>query len=722
MFSLGLSSRASTSTPPATKQQAPKRVIRATQDYIARDSAELTFKRDDFFYVLSTPHSDDQWYEVTNPLSGERGLVPAACFEVMESRQERINRINRSGSTASSADGNSRASLGIPRSVPSSNSSSSAAAGSQQRSVSRSLSSKQRRISGKASPLLSQSPVPTEPIPVMPLRTRTTSIQQNHQRQQSPTANSYGAAPMPSVIELHARALYDFDSANGNELTIREGDDLVIVAQSTSDWLIARPAMQEKMAGLVPASYVQLRDNTTGAHVTDLRGHLSRYNMRLRSASEWERHQRELWAARASVHSTASISSDLVIVSSQEFGLGSGHARMHSGSSASGSFCDRPPTPSSSGGSITPVVSAMSHSSRNRALTASSSTTGSIAEHSSFRDLRKSRQPSGSGAMNFTPNENFPRFHKDEISRVGVPSFICKDGAYLFQVSLVFYTGDERNVYRTYEDFVSCRNELHEAFPAETASLKLARFSVHSSSMLYLNDSIAERRRAELHTYVRGLVETPAVIVEGPVVQRLFGSRVHHVPERLTTPDRGMHRALRSNTTGSRHTPSHSTDSNMDMQLTPASASSADTVVDVAHMDYTKAFGAMSLGKGPDGMRRPMTDIPPMPAEPRATSTEPKQGMQRLSHRPSISGLASNGTVKVKVRLGDDMVALRLPSELTLSELKARIASKLSNEDSSFSQIAYVAPSGESAPLSSDKDWATALLVTNYKPILTIVR
>ncbi|KAJ1844299.1 bud emergence protein 1, partial [Coemansia sp. RSA 2703] len=143
MFSLGISNRASTAVKQQQAfQQAPKRVIRARQDYIARETAELTFKKDDFFYVLSTPHENDQWYEVTNPLTGKRGLVPAAFFEIMESRQDRLNRINRSSSNASATD-DSRTSLGLPCSVPKNNTLSSAP----QRKLSRSHSSKQRRPS-----------------------------------------------------------------------------------------------------------------------------------------------------------------------------------------------------------------------------------------------------------------------------------------------------------------------------------------------------------------------------------------------------------------------------------------------------------------------------------------------------------------------------------------------------------------------------------------------
>ncbi|KAJ1997105.1 bud emergence protein 1, partial [Coemansia thaxteri] len=253
----------------ASKVEVPKRVIRALRNYSSREVAELSFKRDDFFYVLSNVHDDDRWYDVTNPLSGKRGLVPASYFEVMESRQDRLNRIQRSDSNASPtpslasdhsaaqdvlpqpsfATDAPRTSLGIPRSVPNSTAIHSAA-----RSGSRDPPA-QRHPSNGAS-------MPAE-FTLMggALRSRTTSIQQQHhyhQRQHSQhsqLASSYDAAPMmPAIVEPRGTALYDFNAANSNELTLREGDDVQIVAQSTDDWMIARPVSRGGAPGLVPAS------------------------------------------------------------------------------------------------------------------------------------------------------------------------------------------------------------------------------------------------------------------------------------------------------------------------------------------------------------------------------------------------------------------------------------------------------------------------------------
>ncbi|KAJ2686539.1 bud emergence protein 1, partial [Coemansia spiralis] len=282
---------------------------------------------------------------------------------------------------------------------------------------------------------------------------------------------------------------------------------------------------------------------------------------------------------------------------------------------------------------------------------------------------------------------NFPPFRPDEVAAVDVPSFICKDGAYLFQISLRFVSGDQRNIYRAYEDIICCRNQLNEAFPHATAPLKLARVSMHSSSMLYLNDAIAERRRNEIDEYVGGLLSMPDEVVASPAVQKLFGSRAGPLPD-------AFHHGVAS---------------------TPASASSTDTAVDAHHAAFAgPAYKAKTMSC--DSRVAPI-------AEPAPAALH-----RQLAHKASVSALGGAcATVKVKVKLGDDMVALRLPSELTLQELKARIAMRVCGGETthsadSISQIVYCAPSGESAPLSDDQDWADALLATNNKPVLTIVQ
>ncbi|KAJ2644066.1 bud emergence protein 1, partial [Coemansia sp. RSA 1285] len=474
-------------------------------------------------------------------------------------------------------------------------------------------------------------------------------------------------------------------------------DDLVIVAQSTEDWMVAKHVGKNgnnDVAGLVPASYIQLRDHISGAVVGDLQAYLSRNSMRLRSAVEWDRHERERWAER-STNSSVSTISDVAGAGRNNDSSASPAARLSSRENSPGSSAyddDHLSTPRSSIGSIPGGQGVAIQKSRTRALTTSSSTS-SIAERSSFRHLHKGRQPSGSSMQHLT-SENLQPFAADDVEAVSVPSFICKDGAYLFQVSLKLYSGEERNLYRSYEDFICCRNQLHDCYPKATSPLKLARFSMHSgSSMLYLNDAIAERRRKEIDEYVNGLLhDMPEEVVECHIVQQLFGSRKsvvlgegngsngyqQHSMMQGVAAGRGIMRhtlqpsltSTSSSASHAKHTPTQSSDSTLESAFTPASASSTDTAVDGAYakgMAMTMAPIAKSKSLDPKSAKASAA------AAANAAATRKQD-----AHKSSMAGLGStSATVKVKVKLGNDMVALRLPSELTLDELKARLEEKL---------------------------------------------
>ena len=59
----------------------PKNVIRAKRDYVPQLSGELAFSKGDFFHVIA--ENDPNRYEVFNPATDMRGLVPVECFEVL---------------------------------------------------------------------------------------------------------------------------------------------------------------------------------------------------------------------------------------------------------------------------------------------------------------------------------------------------------------------------------------------------------------------------------------------------------------------------------------------------------------------------------------------------------------------------------------------------------------------------------------------------------------
>ncbi|KAJ3304893.1 bud emergence protein 1 [Kappamyces sp. JEL0829] len=63
----------------------PKAVIKAVRSYRAQREAELSFSQGDFFFVIDTKGTDEDWIEVINPATKTRGIVCRRFFEDVKS-------------------------------------------------------------------------------------------------------------------------------------------------------------------------------------------------------------------------------------------------------------------------------------------------------------------------------------------------------------------------------------------------------------------------------------------------------------------------------------------------------------------------------------------------------------------------------------------------------------------------------------------------------------
>ncbi|EIW82506.1 hypothetical protein CONPUDRAFT_42325, partial [Coniophora puteana RWD-64-598 SS2] len=66
---------------PPSASLPPQKVIRATSSFKPQAPTQLPFDKGDFFYVIGDPNIEGSWYEVHNPVTGGRGLVPKSMFE-----------------------------------------------------------------------------------------------------------------------------------------------------------------------------------------------------------------------------------------------------------------------------------------------------------------------------------------------------------------------------------------------------------------------------------------------------------------------------------------------------------------------------------------------------------------------------------------------------------------------------------------------------------------
>lgn len=189
-------------------------MIKALYDYQPEpgNTQELAFSKGDFFHVISR-EDDLDWYEACNPLiPSARGLVPVSFFEVI-GKNER--------DSGGSVDLHKK---------------------------------KESHDSGFSDrgPAQFSSPDHTPT-----------------QLQHSPSTLRMSTLGKASSAMVYGIVQYDFQAERPDELDAKAGEAIIVIAQSNPEWFVAKPIGRLGGPGLIPVSFIELRDMQTGQAVSD---------------------------------------------------------------------------------------------------------------------------------------------------------------------------------------------------------------------------------------------------------------------------------------------------------------------------------------------------------------------------------------------------------------------------------------------------------------------
>lgn len=187
-------------------------VIRALYDYTVenpqQNSQLLSFTAGDFLHVVAR-ENDPDWYEACNPLQFTRGLVPVSYFEEVGKQQIQKNFSQQSTSRSSTTGGHDSGYSEKNSEVGTPNGHGAAIHG------------------------------------------------QGHGRMRSAAGKGNGAV-------IYGMVLYDFNAERSDELDAKAGEPIVVVAQSNSEWFVAKPITRLGGPGLIPVSFIEIRDAASG--------------------------------------------------------------------------------------------------------------------------------------------------------------------------------------------------------------------------------------------------------------------------------------------------------------------------------------------------------------------------------------------------------------------------------------------------------------------------
>jgi len=91
----------------------------------------------------------------------------------------------------------------------------------------------------------------------------------------------------PKTPVFYAIVLHDFMAERADELDAKRGDLITVVAQSNREWFVAKPIGRIGRPGLIPVSFVEIHDPSTGKAIPDIEGLMDRGE--LPKVEDWKR-------------------------------------------------------------------------------------------------------------------------------------------------------------------------------------------------------------------------------------------------------------------------------------------------------------------------------------------------------------------------------------------------------------------------------------------------
>ncbi|KAL4812650.1 hypothetical protein BDW67DRAFT_120942 [Aspergillus spinulosporus] len=561
----------------------PKKVIKALYDYQPEpgNTQELAFSKGDFFHVISR-EDDSDWYEACNPLiPTARGLVPVTFFEVIGKTQR---------------DSSGSIDLGKKKEPHDSG------------FADRATSSGSEFGSGSSKSYQSH-----------PAFSRTSMM-----------GKAGGGAMVYGVVQ------YDFQAERPDELDAKAGEAIIVIAQSNPEWFVAKPIGRLGGPGLIPVSFIELRDMQSGQAVADPLEAVRRAGVP--KVEEWKKMTAE--------YKNSSISLGKIETTGSMQSVTSGMERMSVRQSAD-------------------HMSHMSHNGHANAYHNRNASKASIAQSTHQHPPSHSQQPLVAPVA------------------ASIPRYCFDNDKYWYIIEVKMEDGRCWELSRYYHDFYDFQIALLTQFEEEAGNRGKPRtLPFMPGPVAHVTDAISDGRRHNLDEYIKKLLAMPPHISRCALVRQLFAPRPGDFeidPSAFGEDARFSGGSQHSS--GDELSPSASRQSSQ-QQNGPSERSSHSHSHSMSH-SHQRSQTSSSIPNGK----------PPM--------------IRQQSSLTQVS-TSSGGALKVKVNFQDDLIAIRVPSDINVQQLKEKLMDRLKINEEIMVQYKDEA-SGAYVDLISDSDLDTAI-------------
>jgi len=472
---------------------------------------------------------------------------------------------------------------------------------------------------------------------------------------------------------------YDFSAERPDELEAKAGEAIIVIAQSNPEWFVAKPIGRLGGPGLIPVSFIEIRDMTTGQAVPDPQKAVQQAGVP----------KVEEWKKLAADYKNSSITL--------------------------GKF------ENNNTGSVQRDMERMSLNNGNQSYVASNG-------HLHVRALEQKRMfcanvKQGQNQTYGQPNGN--HFDKDADSQptflapvsASIPRYCFENDKYWYIIECVMEDGSHWELSRYYQNFYDFQIALLQEFPKEAATdgggTRILPFM--PGPVTYVTDAISNGRRESLNEYVKKLLALPPYISKCHLVRQLFAPREgdFELDPRAIGEDYRLSGA------------SQQSSSNNPVSRTASRQSSQGQI-----NGSNSGYGTMPPQQRNNHQRNQPSIAPAIgsgtnSAGQAAFRSDPQQQMHRqpssltqasvnsnpTSSAPtnaSTTNVSASGALKIKVFFEDDLIAIRVPADIAFEQLKDKLRERLKVRDEIVIQYKDE-PTNGYVELLSDRDLDVAL-------------
>jgi bud emergence protein 1 len=275
-----------------------------------------------------------------------------------------------------------------------------------------------------------------------------------------------------------------------------------------------------------------------------------------------------------------------------------------------------------------------------------------------------------------------------------IPRYCFAEDKYWFVIEAALEDGRHWELSRYYEDFYDFQIQLLTEFPAEAGNTGTQKRTLPymPGPVNYVTDAITEGRQHNLDAYVKNLLTQPPYISRCTLVKQFFAPREgdyemdpNAVNEEYRLSGGSQQSSTDSPTNGaSRQSSRGNLNGGNYAGLSAAPA---------RNVPYQRGQPSLSAN-GIQGVTRQTSSL----SQPSSTSLS-----------PGING-QQPAAMKVKIYFGDDLIAIRVPTNVQYDQLYEKIRERLKIPEGEEIALRYRDESSSTTPnLISDKDLDTAI-------------